>query len=193
MAIDNEFDVSPKSLKEIEEKIFIIPIEMIAATIIKGIDNKIALINFLGSFIGTHPLLIRSKCKRGLLFGNLFNIFIKIPRSYLNSRKFVTTLPLKFNEHPLHSLLHFNINIQFPKRFYSKIQHFCMEPRGRFSWFFLLLNVSMISLLATTTITRKPIYQIPEEIKAIRTVPMFSTQKGVPLKVILLGHPHIFS
>ena len=76
MEIEIEFGVDPKSLKEIIEKIFMIPIEMIAATIMKGIDNKIALIKFLGSFNGTHPLLIRSKCKSGLLFGNLFCTFI---------------------------------------------------------------------------------------------------------------------
>ena len=88
IVIDIESGVSPKLLKEIVEKIFITPIEMIAATIIKGIDNKIALIKFLGSFIGTHPFLIRSKCKFGLLFGNLLNTFIKLPQSHLNSRKF---------------------------------------------------------------------------------------------------------
>ena len=76
MDIDIEFDVSPNSLKEIEEKIFMIPIETDPATTIKGIENKMALIRFLGSFIGTHPLLIRSKCKSGLLFGNLLIIFI---------------------------------------------------------------------------------------------------------------------
>ncbi|WP_308221935.1 hypothetical protein [Lysinibacillus sp. BPa_S21] len=76
MVIDIPPDVNPKSLKEILEKIFIIPIEIIEATIIKGIDNKIALIKFFGSFIGIQPLLISSTCKLGLLFGNLFSIFI---------------------------------------------------------------------------------------------------------------------
>lgn len=92
---DIESDVSPNSLKEREEKRFIIAIEKVPATIIKGIEKKIALITFLGSFIGTHPLLIRSKCKAGSLFGKLFTIFIKIsPRSYLNSGK-VKATPLR--------------------------------------------------------------------------------------------------
>ncbi len=82
IVIDMESDNSPNSLKETVEKIFITPIEMIALTTIKGTDNKIALIKVLGSFIGTHPFLIRSKCKLGLLFGNLFNNFIKLPYSY---------------------------------------------------------------------------------------------------------------
>lgn len=93
MDIDIEFDVNPNSLKEIEEMILMIPIEMIAATIIKGIENKIALIKFLGSFIGTHPLLIKSECKPGLLFGNLFSIFIKLPPLIPQFKKFETTLP----------------------------------------------------------------------------------------------------
>jgi hypothetical protein len=87
IVIDIESDVSPKSLKEIVEKTFITPIEMIALTTIKGTDNKIALIKVLGSFIGTHPFLIRSECKLGLLFGNLFSIFIKLPHSYPISKK----------------------------------------------------------------------------------------------------------
>jgi len=76
MVIDIPPEVNPTSFKEILEKIFIIPIEIIEATIIKGIDNNIALTKFLGSFIGIQPFLIKSTCKLGLLFGHLFSIFM---------------------------------------------------------------------------------------------------------------------
>ncbi len=49
--MDIESDVSPKSLKEMVEKIFITPIEIKTLTIIKGTEKRIALLTFLGSFI----------------------------------------------------------------------------------------------------------------------------------------------
>ena len=75
MVMDMASDVSPKSLKEKLEQIFITPIEMIVATIMKGIENKIALVRFLGSFNGIHLLFINSTCNCGLLLGNLLRIF----------------------------------------------------------------------------------------------------------------------
>ena len=76
-----ESEASPNSLKEIVERIFIIPIEIITLAIIKGIDSKIAVIKVLGSSIGTHPFLVRFECNPVSLLGNLFNTLIKPPHT----------------------------------------------------------------------------------------------------------------